>query len=105
MTGVQTCALPIFPPFNPFKLYANNQPITANGDADENAGSDLSRSNVSIKVVELLGGILPGEDGQELDVHEVQDIVDRSAERPAAGQQSPAETGLPLDGVADDKGY
>ena len=93
----------VIPPFNPFKLYANNQPITANGDADENAGSGLSRSNVSIKVVELLGGILPGEDGQELDVHEVQDIVDRSVERPVAGQQSPAETGLPLDGVADDK--
>ena len=68
------------PPFNPFKLYANSQPVSSNDDMDENAGSGLSRTDVSIKVVELLGGILPGEDGQELDTLEVQDIVDRTAE-------------------------
>ena len=93
----------VIPPFNPFKLYANSQPVSSNDDADENAGSGVSRSNVSIKVVELLGGILPGEDGQELDVQEVQDIVDRSAEQPAPAQQQAVESGLPLDGVADDK--
>jgi len=68
------------PAFNPFKLYANSQPVASNDDADESAGSGLSRSDVSVKVVELLGGILPGEDGQELDTQEVQDIVERNAE-------------------------
>jgi murein DD-endopeptidase MepM/ murein hydrolase activator NlpD len=90
------------PPFNPFKLYANSQPVSSNDDMDENAGSGLSRTDVSIKVVELLGGILPGEDGQELDTLEVQDIIDRTAEPdPASGSSTGAEgTGEPLDGVA-----
>ena len=89
----------VIPPFNPFKLYANSQPVSSNDDSDENAGSGLSRSDVSIKVVELLGGILPGEDGQELDTQEVQEIVERTAElvTPLA---SPAElSGAPLDGI------
>ncbi len=91
----------VIPPFNPFKLYANNQPVRSNDD-DENAGSGVSRSDVSIKVVELLGGILPGEDGQELDGQEVQDIVDRSSEQQVPALQPPAEAGLPQDGVAAD---
>lgn len=85
------------PAFNPFKLYANNQPVSANDDADENAGSGLSRTDVSVKVVELLGGILPGEDGQELDAREVQDIVERSSETALAMGDG---MGAPLDGVA-----
>ena len=91
------------PPFNPFKLYANSQPVSSNDDPDESAGSGLSRTDVSIKVVELLGGILPGEDGQELDTQEVQDIVERSSEaQPAAADSvSGAAAGEPLDGVAE----
>ncbi|MGQ0457411.1 MAG: M23 family metallopeptidase [Hyphomicrobium sp.] len=86
------------PPFNPFKLYANNRPVSANDDLDENAGSGLSRSDVQVKVVELLGGILPGEDGQELDAQEVMDLVDRSGD---GGEGSAAgAAGEPLDGVA-----
>ncbi len=88
------------PPFNPFKLYANNAPVSSNNDLDENAGSGLSRTDVSIKVVELLGGILPGEDGQELDAQEVQDIVERTAETPAVAALSADLAGEPLDGVA-----
>ena len=88
------------PPFNPFKLYANNAPVSSNEDADENAGSGLSRTDVSIKVVELLGGILPGEDGQELDTQEVQDLVERTAEPPADGGDAGA-AGAPLDGVPE----
>ena len=88
------------PPFNPFKLYANNAPVSSNEDADENAGSGLSRTDVSIKVVELLGGILPGEDGQELDTQEVQDLVERTAEPPADGSD-PGAAGVPLDGVPE----
>jgi murein DD-endopeptidase MepM/ murein hydrolase activator NlpD len=86
------------PPFNPFKLYSVGPVIEPNGDTDANAGSGLSRSDVTSKVVELLGGILPDEDGQELDTREVQDIVERSAE---AANTFPGDgSGDPLDGVA-----
>ena len=86
------------PPFNPFKLYGSGQPSELGEDADENAGSGLSRSDVSTKVVELLGGILPEEDGQELDAQEVQDIVERGAD--TGGDVVGDGSGAPLDGVA-----
>ena len=89
----------VIPPFNPFKLYANSRPVSSNDDPDENSGSGLSRSDVSVKVVELLGGILPGEDGQELDTQEVQDIVEKSADRQGALAAAGTDAGLPLDGV------
>lgn len=92
----------VIPPFNPFKLYANNRPVSSNDDADANSGSGLSRSDVSVKVVELLGGILPGEDGQELDAQEVQDIVEKSADQKSAAA-SGTDSGLPLDGVPSGK--
>ncbi|MBS0238613.1 MAG: M23 family metallopeptidase [Proteobacteria bacterium] len=88
------------PAFNPFKLYGSGQPTELGEDADENAGSGLSRSDVSTKVVELLGGILPEEDGQELDAQEVQDIVERGAEAGNAREKLGDGSGLPLDGVA-----
>jgi murein DD-endopeptidase MepM/ murein hydrolase activator NlpD len=60
------------PPFNPYKLYA------AQGSATEaDAGADEGSQNIAVKVVELLGGILPGEDGQELDTQEVTELVAR----------------------------
>jgi murein DD-endopeptidase MepM/ murein hydrolase activator NlpD len=60
------------PPFNPYKLYA------AQGSAtDADAGADEGSQNIAVKVVELLGGILPGEDGQELDTQEVTELVAR----------------------------
>ncbi|MEQ1717726.1 MAG: M23 family metallopeptidase [Hyphomicrobium sp.] len=94
----------VIPPFNPFKLYASNQPVTANDD-DESAGSGLARSDVSIKVVELLGGILPEEDGQELDAQEVQDLVERSSEPVPAGDGTAAAAaaadGVPLDAIPE----
>ena len=86
------------PPFNPFKLYANSQPTAEGEDADENAGSGLSRSDVSVKVVELLGGILPEEDGQELDTQEVQDLVERNSD---SQDEAAGALGAPLDGVAE----
>ena len=86
------------PPFNPFKLYGSGQPSELGEDADENAGSGLSRSDVSTKVVELLGGILPEEDGQQLDTQEVQDIIERSADSGDGGEV--VGDGAPLDGVA-----
>ena len=88
----------VIPPFNPFKLYANNRPVTATDD-DEAAGSGLARSDVSIKVVELLGGILPEEDGQEIDAKEAQDLIDHSTTG-----VSTASSDMPLDGVAAEPG-
>ena len=95
LAPVPSNASDTIPAFNPFKLYANSKPVSSNDDADNNGGSGLSRTDVSVKVVELLGGILPGEDGQELDSQEAQELAERSAAAPAA------EAGLPLDAVGD----
>lgn len=78
----------VIPPFNPFKLYANNRPI---GSEDDEQQPSEERSDVSIKVVELLGGILPGEDGQELDSNEVSELVEKT-EAAAAGPALDAVT-------------
>ena len=83
------------PAFNPFKLYGNSKPVSSNDDADNTGGSGLSRSDVSIKVVELLGGILPGEDGQELDPQEAQELAEHTA------AATIGEAGAPLDGVGE----
>lgn len=64
----------VIPPFNPFRLYANSQPI-GGPDSDR---SHTANNDVQFKVVELLGGILPGEDGQELDTQEVNELVERT---------------------------
>lgn len=88
------------PPFNPFRLYGSGQPSELGEDADENAGSGLSKIDVSTKVVELLGGILPEEDGQELDTQEVQDIVERSGAGSDGASYVGDGSGAPLDGVA-----
>ncbi len=64
----------LIPPFNPFRLYATQASIeTASANAD-----GAERIDVAIRVVELLGGILPSEDGQELDAQEVADLVTRA---------------------------
>ncbi|MFQ5625667.1 MAG: peptidoglycan DD-metalloendopeptidase family protein [Methyloligellaceae bacterium] len=47
------------PAFNPFKLYSNPKPVAENGDSG--AGAGVSR-DVSARVVELVGGILPNND-------------------------------------------
>lgn len=63
------------PPFNPFKLYADNKPI---GDEEEDgSASGSGTADVSIRVVDLLGGVLPQEDGQSIDDDEVAEIVER----------------------------
>jgi murein DD-endopeptidase MepM/ murein hydrolase activator NlpD len=71
----------VIPTFNPFKLYASSAPV---GDEAEDGANQ--RKDLSFKVVELLGGILPSEDGQELDAQEVTDIVARTQE----GESEPA---------------
>jgi len=76
----------VVPPFNPFTLYAGER---RSEQAPEAEGA--SNSDVTVKVVELLGGILPGDDGQELDAQEVADLVTRASE----GARTPAEGGNP----------
>jgi murein DD-endopeptidase MepM/ murein hydrolase activator NlpD len=62
----------VIPPFNPFRLYATPSPSTG---SEEDVATAEGRSEVSIRVLELLGGLLPEEDGQELDTQEVADLV------------------------------
>ena len=75
LSEVPPAAAEAVPPFNPFKLYASEEQATdAEGSSSEN------RSDVTFRVVELLGGILPSEDGQELDEVEVAELVARAEE-------------------------
>lgn len=68
------------PAFNPLKLYA------AEAQTDDAEGAvGKPRSDVTIRVLELLGGILPSEDGQELDTQEVEELVARAEEAEAEG--------------------
>jgi murein DD-endopeptidase MepM/ murein hydrolase activator NlpD len=77
------------PPFNPFKLYANPDPLDG-GDRREDGLQDAST-----KLVELLGGILPTEDGQELSNQEVLELVARhqAADDEATGLLPGSESG------------
>jgi len=70
----------VIPPFNPFKLYATERGPQAPVIGGDGAGN----TDVNIKVVELLGSILPGEDGQELDAQEVAELVSRTREQSSA---------------------
>ncbi len=81
----------VIPTFNPYKLYGNTQ--VAASTEEDTAG----RGDVSIKVVELLGGILPGEDGQELDNQEVTDLVERAQDGDGGQQGARADGSETLD--------
>ena len=61
------------PPFNPFKLYANTAPV---GTAER---PEDGQQDASAKIVELLGGTIPSDDGQELDAEEVAGLIGRVA--------------------------
>jgi hypothetical protein len=83
------------PAFNPFKLYADNKPIGE--DENEDGRPDSKATDVSIRVVELLGGVLPQEDGQSIGTDEADEIVERflaseasAAEAPLAGLEGAA---------------
>lgn len=77
------------PPFNPFKLYASESSVDDASDEDDGAGARASGGEVTLRVVELLGGLLPNEDGQEMDQQEVADLVYRAqeAQREEAGMK------------------
>lgn len=76
------------PPFNPFKLYADNKPI--GDDEDETTPQNGTASDVSIRVVDLLGGVLPLEDGQTIDNEEAAEIVERFENSDTVASNDPA---------------
>lgn len=69
----------LIPTFNPFKLYAASSPQTSKrrGKGKSNVGT---RDGVSVQVLELVGGILPVDDGLELNEQEVADLVAKASE-------------------------
>jgi murein DD-endopeptidase MepM/ murein hydrolase activator NlpD len=62
------------PPFNPFKLYSDSTPVGAGGEIDD------APQAVSLKVIDVPGGILPQSDGVELRPDEVGRLVAEAAE-------------------------
>jgi murein DD-endopeptidase MepM/ murein hydrolase activator NlpD len=91
------------PPFNPLKLYATQKV----NPGEENETEATDQGNVTVNIIELLGGILPDEDGQELDDAEIAQHIEaaREAEIEAelirAGAEAEAgrtmgEDGMPL---------
>jgi murein DD-endopeptidase MepM/ murein hydrolase activator NlpD len=83
----------VIPTFNPFKLYAAS--ALGKNRNSEDAG-EANQGNIKARVVELLGGILPGNDGQELDNEEVKALVReiRSADETASPQPSLDKVGV-----------
>lgn len=83
---------PKIPPFNPLNLYST-QAVNPGEDSESEA---TSQGNVTVNVIELLGGILPDEDHQELDDGEVAAHVEAAreaeteAERIRAGAEADA---------------
>jgi murein DD-endopeptidase MepM/ murein hydrolase activator NlpD len=62
------------PPFNPFKLYSDQTPVGAGGQAED------APQAVSVTVVDMPGGLLPQSDGVELRQDEVGQLVAEAAE-------------------------
>ncbi len=60
------------PAFNPYKLYA-----TGEEGNEQDVLASVERQDAAVKVVELLGGILPSDDGQEMNTPEVTEVVAR----------------------------
>ena len=75
------------PPFNPYRLYVN----TALPDSSDRQDGQQDLSGAQAKIKEL-NGILPDEDGQELDVQEVVALVARAQ----AAEDDPGASGAEL---------
>lgn len=93
------------PAFNPLKLFATAS-SPKEGSADGAVTSGPEGGEVQTRVVELLGSILPPEDGQEIDTGEALELVTRMLSNEADRAQirpSFAPEGLELakDGGAD----
>lgn len=97
LVAVRADAVAAVPAFNPIRLYGNSTPI---GESDEApAASGANPSGIAQRVVELLGSILPTEDGQELDAGEVSDLVERA--RASAREALTMRPGFPPEGVKE----
>lgn len=100
LAAVPASAAQNVPPFNPVKLYGGSAAGEGpEGDREPGRGEG---GEVALRVVELLGSILPTEDGQELDDQEAAELVSRAvfasdaAMRPGflpEGAESPAGRG------------
>lgn len=64
------------PAFNPLKLFAAST-SSRDGSGDGTVASGPEGGEVQTRVVELLGSILPPEDGQEIDAAEASELVTR----------------------------
>ena len=73
------------PPFNPYKLYATGE---EGGGPDALAA--IEQQEVPTNVVELLGGILPSDDGQEMNTPEITEVVARETAQADAIALKPA---------------
>jgi len=71
------------PTFNPLKLYAISKPASDGKKADPD---EADNGNLVVRVVELLGGMLPGDDGQTLDDRDVAELVQRAREAEAEAE-------------------
>lgn len=77
LAAVQPSPNVSIPAFNPLKLFANTDSAgKSSGAAEASAGPE--GGEVTLRIVELLGSILPAEDGQELDTREAADLVLRN---------------------------
>ena len=73
----------IIPTFNPLKLYATRKQAS---DGKKANADEADHGSVVVRVVELLGGILPVEDGQVLDNRDVAELVQRAKEAEAEAE-------------------
>ncbi len=71
------------PTFNPLKLYAIKKSSSDGQTANSN---EEDHGTVVVRVVELLGGTLPGEDGQVLDNQDAAELVKRAKEAEAEAE-------------------
>ncbi len=65
----------VIPSLNPINLYAA-KPIGTAGTSSK--GKAPASGRIQVRVVELLGGILPDDDGRELDSQAIQEIVQQT---------------------------
>lgn len=79
------------PAFNPIDLFGNDTPIARK---DQSGGELTSDPRISVRVIEVLGGFLPGEDNQELSDSEAEKLVAEADAVYAESEASLSETGL-----------
>jgi len=93
LNPVPTGSADKIPPFNPFKLYADNKPIGTDEDESSDAPQSAARRDVTVRVEELLSGILTKDDGQDIDDEEAAEIVARfEASEIEAATRPPPDT-------------